>query len=104
MRSPEARLRALVPGPILVPGKAVRILLVEDSRLLQRSVGVSLKKDGYVVDATGDGQEGLWLAESNDYDCIVLDLMLPGLDGLSILRRLREQEKNVPVLVQIGRA
>jgi DNA-binding response OmpR family regulator len=66
-------------------------------------VGVALRKDGYVVDATGDGTEGLWLAESNEYDCVVLDLMLPGLDGLSLLRRLRRQENNAPVLILTAR-
>lgn len=77
----------------------MRILLVEDSRLLRRSVGAALRKVGYAVDVTGDGKEGLWLAESNEYDSVILDLMLPGLDGLSILRRLRERENNVPVLI-----
>lgn len=77
----------------------MRILLVEDSRLLQRSVGAALRKVGYAVDVTGDGKEGLWLAESNEYDSIILDLMLPGLDGVSLLRRLRQQENNVPVLI-----
>jgi DNA-binding response OmpR family regulator len=48
---------------------------------------------------TGDGKEGLWLAESNEYDAIILDLMLPGLDGLGLLRRLRQQDNNVPVLI-----
>lgn len=77
----------------------MRILLVEDSRLLRRSVGAALTKVGYAVDATGDGKEGLWLAESNEYDSVILDLMLPGLDGISLLRRLRQQENDVPVLI-----
>lgn len=81
----------------------MRILLVEDSKLLRRSVGTALRKAGYAVDAAGDGKEGLWLAESNEYDSVILDLMLPGLDGLSILRRLRERENNVPVLVLTAR-
>jgi DNA-binding response OmpR family regulator len=77
----------------------VRILLVEDSKLLQRSVGTALKKAGYAVDVTGDGAEGLWYAESNQYDVIVLDLMLPGMDGLTVLRKLRAQGKDTHVLV-----
>jgi DNA-binding response OmpR family regulator len=77
----------------------VRILLVEDSERLRRSVSTALKKSGYVADSTGDGQEGLWLAESNDYDVVVLDIMLPGLDGLSMLQRLRKQGKTTHVLL-----
>jgi DNA-binding response OmpR family regulator len=81
----------------------MRVLLIEDSPRLQGSVGRGLRKAGYVVDVSGDGKEGLWLAESNEYDSIVLDLMLPGLDGLSVLRQLRDQENNVPVLILTAR-
>ena len=81
----------------------MRVLLIEDSPRLQASVGRGLRKAGYAVDVIGDGKEGLWLAESNEYDSVILDLMLPGLDGLSILRRLREQEKDVPVLILTAR-
>jgi DNA-binding response OmpR family regulator len=77
----------------------MKILLVEDSKLLQRSVGTGLKKAGYAVDVTGDGKEGLWYAESNQYDVIILDLMLPGMDGLTMLRRLRAEGKDTHVLV-----
>jgi DNA-binding response OmpR family regulator len=77
----------------------VRVLLVEDSERLRRSIGTALKKSGYAVDTTGDGREGLWLAESNDYDAIVLDIMLPGLDGLSLLQRLRDQGRTAHVLL-----
>ncbi|RJP20762.1 MAG: DNA-binding response regulator [Candidatus Abyssobacteria bacterium SURF_5] len=77
----------------------MRVLLVEDSKRLQRSVSLGLKKEGFKVDATGDGEEGLWLAESCDYDVIILDLMLPGLDGLSLLRRLRESQRPASVLI-----
>jgi DNA-binding response OmpR family regulator len=77
----------------------VRVLVVEDSERLRRSVGQALQRSGYAVDATGDGPEGLWLAQSNAYDVIVLDLMLPGLDGLSIVGALREAGNNVHVLL-----
>ncbi len=77
----------------------MKILLVEDSERLRRSIGTALKKSGYVADWTGDGQEGLWLAESNDYDVIVLDIMLPGLDGLSLVQKLRKQGKRTHVLL-----
>ncbi|HVR34850.1 MAG TPA: response regulator transcription factor [Methylomirabilota bacterium] len=77
----------------------MRILLVEDSSKLQRAVGLALRKAGYVVDVTGDGEEGFWLATENRYDVLVLDLMLPGLDGMEILRRLRKQGCQTPVLI-----
>ncbi len=77
----------------------MRILFVEDSVRLRQSVGTGLKKAGYAVDISGDGREGLWYAESNAYDVLILDWMLPGLDGISILKELREKGKTVPVLM-----
>ncbi len=77
----------------------MRVLLVEDSERLQRSVTSGLKKSGYAVDMAKDGTEGLWLAQSNDYDVIVLDIMLPGLDGLAVLERLRKANRNTHVLL-----
>ena len=77
----------------------MRVLLVEDSPRLRNSVGTALRKSGYAVDDTGDGEEGLHLASCNDYDVIVLDIMLPGLDGLSVLSRLREKGKSTHVLL-----
>ncbi len=77
----------------------MRVLLVEDSPKLRRTIAIALRKVGYVVDAAADGPEGLWLAESNSYDTIILDLMLPGMDGLSLLRKLREGGRNAPVLI-----
>lgn len=77
----------------------MRLLFVEDSERLQRSVAKGLRSSGYAVDVAGNGPEGLWLGQSNDYDVIVLDLMLPGLDGLSLLRKLREQGRQTHVLI-----
>jgi len=77
----------------------VRVLFVEDSKILQRSVATALRRSGYAVDVTGDGHEGLWYAEQHAYDVVILDLMLPGLDGLSILERLRRQGSTTQVLV-----
>lgn len=77
----------------------MRILFVEDSARLRLSVGTGLKRAGYAVDVSSEGPEGLWYAESNDYDVVILDWMLPGLDGMSILKKLRDQGKNVPVLM-----
>jgi DNA-binding response OmpR family regulator len=77
----------------------MRLLLIEDSARLQTSVGRGLRKAGYAVDVSGDGEEGLWLAESNEYDAIILDLMLPKLDGLALLRSLRAKKNGTHVLI-----
>jgi len=77
----------------------MRILLVEDSKRLQMAVSVGLRKSGYAVDVASDGEEGLWRAETCEYDAIVLDLMLPKLDGLSLLDRLRAKGVSTHVLI-----
>jgi DNA-binding response OmpR family regulator len=77
----------------------VRLLLIEDYRPLQQSLAKGLREAGYAVDATGDGQEGLWYATGNDYDVIILDLMLPGMDGLSLLKKLRATGRQTHVLI-----
>jgi DNA-binding response OmpR family regulator len=77
----------------------MRILLVEDYLPLQKSLAKGLSEAGYAIDVTGDGKEGLWYAMSNDYDAIILDLMLPGMDGLSILKKLRAADKSNQVLI-----
>lgn len=77
----------------------MKILLVEDYEPIRTSVAQGFREAGFAVDATGDGQEGLWYARSGDYDVIVLDLMLPKVDGLTILRRLREHENPANVLI-----
>ncbi len=77
----------------------MRLLLVEDYPPLQKSVAKGLREAGYAVDATGDGEEGLWFATGNEYDVIILDLMLPKVDGLTILRRLRAEGRPAHVLI-----
>jgi DNA-binding response OmpR family regulator len=69
----------------------MRILVVEDYKPLRKSLTKGLQEAGFAVDATGDGEEGLWYARSNEYDAIVLDLMLPGIGGLTILEKLRNR-------------
>lgn len=81
----------------------MRVLLVEDSRRLRESVTTWLKRNGFAVDACADGEEGLFLAETNDYDALVLDIMLPKLDGLALLQRLREQGDRTHVLLLTAR-
>lgn len=77
----------------------MRLLLIEDSVRLQTSLGRGLRKAGYALDVSGDGEEGLWLAQSNQYDAIILDLMLPKLDGLTLLRSLRARKNGAHVLI-----
>lgn len=77
----------------------MKLLVIEDSRHLLRSLGVGFRKSGHAVDLVADGAEGLDYARLNDYDVIVLDLMLPSMDGLTVLRRLREMGKQTHVLI-----
>jgi len=77
----------------------MRLLLIEDYRPLRESLAKGLREAGFAVDATGDGQEGLWYATGNEYDLILLDLMLPGMDGLEILKRVRGEGRETCVLV-----
>ena len=81
----------------------MRLLLVEDSPRLQRSVMTALKRSGYAVDVAGDGEQGLWLIESNRYDVIILDIMLPKMDGLTVLRKMREAGRKDHVLLLTAR-
>ena len=81
----------------------MHLLLIEDYAPLQRALAKGLREEGFAVDATADGEEGLWYARTGDYDVIVLDLMLPKVDGLTILRTLREQKNQVHVLVLTAR-
>ena len=81
----------------------MKVLIVEDSERLSRSLGQGLRKLGYTVDLAGDGESGLAFAETYDYDVIVLDLMLPGLPGLEVLQRLRAQGRGTHVLILSAR-
>jgi two-component system OmpR family response regulator len=80
----------------------MRILIVEDEPDLLRSLAQALREEGYAVDTAPDGEEGCYKAESYDYDAIVLDVMLPKLDGWEILKRLRKIKKT-PVLMLTAR-
>ena len=80
----------------------MRVLAVEDEPDLLNSLTKALREDGYAVDGAPDGEEGLYKAESYDYDAIVLDIMLPRMDGWELLRRLRKTKKT-PVLMLTAR-
>ncbi len=81
----------------------MHILVVEDYAPVRDAVCQGLAEAGYAVDNAADGQEGMWYAESSPYDVIVLDLMLPGLDGWSILKKLRQHQNAARVLVLTAR-
>jgi two-component system OmpR family response regulator len=80
----------------------MRILIVEDEPDLLRSLAQALREEGYAVDTANNGEDGLFNAESYDYDAVVLDVMLPGIDGWEILKRLRKT-KTTPVLMLTAR-
>jgi two-component system, OmpR family, response regulator len=82
----------------------MKVLLVEDDRKINSFVQKGLKEQGFVVDSCDDGDEGYRLATSQPYDVVVLDIMLPGRDGLSILSNLREQKNSVPVILLTARS
>jgi DNA-binding response OmpR family regulator len=81
----------------------MRLLIVEDYAPLRESMAHGLANAGYAVDATGAGIEGLWYAENHPYDVIILDVMLPGIDGFEILRKLRRAGNSAHVLVLTAR-
>lgn len=82
----------------------MRILVVEDERKLAGFLKKGLTEENYVVEVIGDGDEALARASTAAFDAIVLDIMLPGRDGLSILRELRRRKNNVPVLLLSARS
>ena len=81
----------------------MRILVVEDEPKVARFLERGLRQQSYAVDVAADGPEGLHLARENGYDLIVLDVMLPGIDGFSVLRELRRQQEQPRVLMLTAR-
>ncbi len=81
----------------------MNILLIEDEKKIVDFVCCGFREQGFTVDHSGDGNEGFAKANSNEYDVIVLDIMLPGRDGLSILKALRKAGKTTPVLLLTAR-
>jgi DNA-binding response OmpR family regulator len=77
----------------------VRVLVVDDERRLARSLKLGLEAEGFAVDVAHDGTEGLWLARENPYDAIVLDLMLPGINGYQVCATLRRDRIWTPILM-----
>lgn len=81
----------------------MRLLLVEDDTDLNRQLKSTLEEGGYVVDVAFDGEEGHFLGDTEPYDCVVLDIGLPQMDGISVLQRWREDGRSMPVLILTAR-
>jgi two-component system OmpR family response regulator len=81
----------------------MRVLVVEDEPTLAGQLQASLMQAGYAVDVSGNGREALFLGETESYDAVILDLGLPQLDGLSVLRRWRAMGRTQPVLILTAR-
>ena len=82
----------------------MKVLVIEDEKKIASFVRKGLEAEGFVVDVSNDGNEGYSLATTHPYDVVVLDIMLPGRDGLSILRNLREKRMAVPVILLTARS
>ena len=77
----------------------MRVLVVEDEQAMAASLQRGLEAEGFAVDVANDGEEGLWLAREHDYDAIVLDVMLPKMNGYKVCRTLRDEEVWTPVVM-----
>lgn len=77
----------------------MKVLIIEDSTSLRRSLRIGLSNLGFTVDDTGDGSEGLSMVLAGDYSLLILDLMLPSVDGISILKAIRKAGKDIRVLI-----
>ncbi len=81
----------------------MKLLVCEDNQHLRKSIVDYLKDEGFVVDQAVDGDEGIYKAQNWDYDALILDIMMPGLDGYELLKRLRAVDNPVPVLMLTAR-
>ncbi|HET7842929.1 MAG TPA: response regulator transcription factor [Xanthomonadales bacterium] len=82
----------------------MRILLVEDEAPLRETLAARLKREGYAVDAAADGEEGLYLGREMPFDCAVIDLGLPKMPGLDLVKALREEGRKYPILILTARS
>ncbi|EQD42352.1 two-component system response regulator [mine drainage metagenome] len=79
--------------------QTIHILVVDDDPAIRRSLNRALKLEGYEVDAAEDGQKALDQLATNTYDAIILDILMPGIDGLEVCRRLRSVQDDTPILM-----
>ncbi len=81
----------------------MRVLVIEDEASLRQQLDTRLKREGYAVDDAADGEEGLYLGSEYSFDIAVIDLGLPGISGIEVIRKLREQGKSFPILILTAR-
>ena len=81
----------------------MRLLIVEDETVLREQLASTLSADGYAIDQASDGREGLYLGKEYDYDLAVIDLGLPELDGVSLIKALRLADRNFPIIILTAR-
>jgi DNA-binding response OmpR family regulator len=81
----------------------MKVLVVEDNEPLRKAIVQRLRESGCAVDETGEGTEGLWLAQESKYGVAILDLMLPGMDGIDLLKKLRQNNQETSVLIITAR-
>jgi DNA-binding response OmpR family regulator len=81
----------------------MRLLLVEDDAKLNRLLSRGLREEGFAVDTATDGEDGTWRAAEGDYDAVIMDVMLPKLDGFSAMERIRKAGKKTPILMLTAR-
>lgn len=81
----------------------MKILLVEDETILMKATAKGLRKSGYAVDCAADGAEALRQYVLNEYDLMILDLNLPKVDGMEVLRRIRQQDQELRILILSAR-
>lgn len=89
------------PDQIIIPphGDRVRILIVEDEKKVAEFIRHGLREEGYAADVANDGEQGYFMATDNEYDLILLDVMLPRMDGVSLCRKLRGDGVEIPILM-----
>ena len=90
-------------NPRRIPERIMRILVVEDEKKVTEFIKKGLEEEHYAVDTAYDGETGLYLSEVNEYDLIVLDLMIPKIDGWEVLKRIRKNKNKVPILILTAR-
>jgi len=81
----------------------MRLLVIEDEKKVASFIKKGLEEEHYAVDVAYDGEEGLYLSETNDYDLVILDLMIPKIHGWDVLKKIRAKRNNVPILVLTAR-
>lgn len=82
----------------------MRILVIEDEQRIAQAIKIGLEQEKYAVDLEYDGEDGYHAAEAGDYDLVILDIMMPGLDGITVCKKLRDDKKQMPILILTARS